>query len=169
MNYLTVLCAIFCIFTFSSACYVRNSDDVPKTTQPPLMRQRHRGRMLGGVSQMSEEEFEEPIFQDAVKELMKKLDEANDCYTFELLKVIEGTKQLVSGMKYNVKLEVKPVFNGDGKSECSYSGYSNVGSAKEVEASIWSQPWRHENPHKVTFKADSVSGDFVENGKMSLH
>ncbi|KAM7539986.1 hypothetical protein Aperf_G00000035727 [Anoplocephala perfoliata] len=164
MSCLTVL-AIFCACTISSACWTIN--DAPEPTKSPPRTPPHLG-MGGGVSEMSEKDFEEPGFQAAIKELMKKLDEANMCHTFELLKVVEGSMQVVSGMKYNVKLKVKAVFNGDGKSECSYSGYSNVGNAKEVEASIWSQPWLDENPHKVTFKADSVSGDFNEHGKMSL-
>ncbi|KAM7540069.1 hypothetical protein Aperf_G00000035703 [Anoplocephala perfoliata] len=167
MKSLTVL-IILCICNFTLAFSVVDNGDRKVTVKSPTRKPPRRGMIVGGVTKMSEEDFEDPAFQAAINELIEKLNEANTCYIFEPLEVVEASTQVVSGIKYNVKLKVKPIFNGSFKSECFYSSYSNVGSTKEVESSIWSQPWLEEDPYKVAFKDAGVFGDFNRNGKMFL-
>lgn len=165
MRFSTIF-AISCVFTLAFAC-PSTSDDKDNSlesatiTIKPLNQQ----VMLGGIIKMTEEDMNDPLFQTALAAAMKKLDDANDCHDFKREKVLEATKQVVSGVKYTIKLEVKPIFNGKGKEECYCSCYRNFDDVQKVEVSLWLQPWISEQPKSITFTS---VGNLGADGKFSI-
>ncbi|CDS40893.1 proteinase inhibitor I25 cystatin [Echinococcus multilocularis] len=122
--------------------------------------------IVGGITPITKEDMNEMMFQDALTEVMKNLDEVNECHSFRLVEVIEATQQVVAGMKYVVKLEVTPIYSSDNDEECLKPCYLNLSGNKQAIAAVVYQPWR--NPkHHITFKPNNEgSADFSKNGKL---
>ncbi|KAM3179116.1 hypothetical protein ACTXT7_001254 [Hymenolepis weldensis] len=165
MRFSTVF-AISCIFTFAFACSPTfenddNSLESASITTKPL----NQPLMPGGNVKMTEEDMNDPLFQTALAAAMKKLDDANDCHNFKFEKVLGATKQVVSGIKYKIRLEVKPIFDGQGKEECYCSCHRNFDDAQKVEVSLWLQPWISEQPKSITFTS---AGNLGADGKFSI-
>lgn len=122
--------------------------------------------LVGGITPITKEDMNEIMFQDALTEVMKSLDEANECHSFRLVRVIKATKQVVAGMKYFVKLEVTPIYSNENDEECLKPCYLGLDGNKEATATIVLQPWR-DPKHYITFNPDSdASADFSRNGKL---
>nr|AIM55123.1 cystatin [Taenia asiatica] len=122
--------------------------------------------LVGGITPITEEDMNEIMFQDALTEVMKNLDEANECHSFRLVRVIEATKQVVAGMKYVVKLEVTPIYSNENDEECLKPCYLGLSGNKEATATILLQPWR-EPKHHITFNPNSDgSADFSKGGRL---
>ncbi|KAL5970200.1 Cystatin [Taenia solium] len=122
--------------------------------------------IVGGITPITKEDMNEIMFQDALTEVMKNLDEANECHSFRLVRVIEATKQVVAGMKYVVKLEVTPIYSNENDEECLKPCYLGLSGNKEATATIVLQPWR-EPKHHITFNPNSDgSADFSKSGRL---
>ncbi|VDM32898.1 unnamed protein product [Hydatigera taeniaeformis] len=122
--------------------------------------------MVGGITPLTKEDMNEVMFQEALTEVMKNLDEANECHSFRLVRVIEATKQVVAGMKYAVKLEVAPIYSNENDGECSKACYLGLSGNKKAVATVIVQPWR-DPKHYITFNPNNDgSADFSKNGEL---
>ncbi|KAL5112701.1 hypothetical protein TcWFU_008350 [Taenia crassiceps] len=122
--------------------------------------------IVGGITPMTKEDMNEMMFQDAISEVMKNLDEANECHFFQFVRVVEATKQVVAGMKYVVKLEVTPIYFNENDRECLRPCYRDLRGNREVTATVVLKPWG-DPKHYITFNPSSDgSADFSKSGKL---
>ncbi|VDL11738.1 unnamed protein product [Hymenolepis diminuta] len=162
----SIFFAISCIFTLAFACPPTfNDEDNSLESGAITTKPSNQQTMPGGIIKVTEEDMNDPLFQTALAAAVKKLDDANDCHNFKFEKVLGATKQVVSGVKYIIRLEVKPIFNGIGKEECYCSCYRNFDDAQKVEVSLWLQPWISEQPKSITFTSE---GNLGADGKFSI-
>nr|CUU97518.1 hypothetical transcript [Hymenolepis microstoma] len=114
--------------------------------------------MLGNPKTMTANEMNNTIFQSAVDAAMKRLNDSNDCHNFKLETISEATSQVISGVKYTIKLHVKPIFDGADKEGCSRSQLFGSVEIQPVEVSVYFQPWISREPISVTFKPSDNLG-----------
>ena len=116
---------------------------------------------------MNQDDMNEEMFQEALTEVMKKLDEANKCYSFNLVRVIEATKQVVAGLKYVMRIEITPICTGEKDEECSRLCETGLDTNKETVVSVVSKPWG-KTKHLVKFNPLNECGtDFNEKGELN--
>ncbi|VDD83110.1 unnamed protein product, partial [Mesocestoides corti] len=163
MKWLTVLLLTY-LTAVSFGCKLadRESDD------QDLGRYSER-RIVGGQSTMSREGMNDSMFQEALAEVLKKLDDANECHNFQLVYVKEAKQQVVAGMKYVMTLVVKPIYSGDSSENCRGPCFTDVDGNKEVTAEALVQVWK-EPKHYISFKnpRDAYT-DFNEDGEILIN
>ena len=118
---------------------------------------------------VDETNMNDEVFQEALTEVMKKMEDANKCYSFNLVRVIEATKQIVAGIKFVMKLEVTPVYSGENDDECSSQCESGLVGNKEAVVSVVLHPWR-ETKYDIKFNPHSdYTTDFHDDGELNLN
>lgn len=126
-----LLLLLNCIIS-SYACNRKYSEAKITTPLP-------HGVLLGSVSSLTEEDMSDSAFQSALTEVLKHLEEVNKCHSFQLVKVIDATKQIVADVKYTMKLELKPSFSEESEEDCSDFTDSFVDKKKIAEVSVVSK------------------------------
>ncbi|KAM7539870.1 hypothetical protein Aperf_G00000035680 [Anoplocephala perfoliata] len=149
---------LFNLLTIATACKTRDS----VVTSPPA------SKIIGGVTTITKVDMSEPMFHGALSEVLKQLDEVNKCHTFQLVRIIEATQQVVAGMMYRIKLELKPIYSDEIEEECSDTAYTSVSGNKIAEATVLVQPWK-EPQHVVIFNPNSeFNKNFHRNGTLVI-
>lgn len=154
----SMLRLLSCFLTIAVACKTQGSS----VTSPPS------SKISGSVTSMNKDDMSEPMFQGALSEVLKQLDEVNKCHTFQLVRIIEASRQVVAGMMYRMKLELKLLFPDEREEGCSGTPYSSISGSKIAEASVLVQSWK-EPEHVVFFNPNSeYNTDFNHDGTLVI-
>ncbi len=163
MNRLCIL--LFAFTAIAIACH-RSGSDNEETEIPP--RPEGNKVIVGGMTAVSDEDMNEPLFKEAVNAAINEVNAANPCHNFELVKVRDASQQVVAGMKYRMSLIVKPVFSGEESEECQRICATGPIGEKVVHAEVVSQAWKNQK-HSVQFVGTpGMATDFSGTGEMFL-
>ncbi|KAI6197188.1 hypothetical protein M3Y94_01195100 [Aphelenchoides besseyi] len=83
--------------------------------------------------------------EQAVEEYNKR---SNDLYPYVLVKIIGVKTQVVSGVNYELQLQIAQNKNCRKGTVCSSNEPTEA--PKEITANVWSQPWKQNKP-QVSF------------------
>ncbi|VDN97401.1 unnamed protein product [Rodentolepis nana] len=152
MKFSTVF-VILCIFSLSFACKPSGEDEAPILANVEIPK-----KMLGAPIALTENDMNELYFKKALNTAIKKLNDSNTCHNFKLERVSAATKKVVGGLEYKIKFDVRPIFDGADKEECSQSHYLNSGDVQSVEVLAWLQPWKSDVPQTLAFTSTKTLG-----------
>lgn len=153
----TFVSIIVIIASFNEVSHACGTTPLPETTPEPQ-------NLVGGVSSMTKEDMRDPMFQDSLGAVLKQLDDANKCHSFELIRVISATKQIVAGVKYTMRIEVKPIYSEESDDDCTDEKYTSVSGNKICDVSVVTQVWQ---PTKYSIKFEQ-NRDFTADGSLRL-
>ncbi len=98
----------------------------------------------GGRSPLSTLDLSSPPVLSAARDsLASGVEPSNSAFQAGLLRVVSGSHQVVSGMRYELVLESRPSSCRKGSPlEDSCSAPAQSGQKAIITASVWVQPWR---------------------------
>ncbi|VDN97400.1 unnamed protein product [Rodentolepis nana] len=156
LRFVLLLFLSFVIIT--NACNPSDSKDEKEFAHLPNTTSKH------GASSLTELDLSDSSFQSALTEVLKQLEEVNKCHTFQLIRVIDATKQILDGVRYTMNLELSAFLAEENEGDCSDVTYSFANGMKNVEVSVQAQDL--EDPKYIfTFNSNS---DFESDGTMKL-
>lgn len=110
----------------------------PPSPSPPHLSE--RPKLLGGRSELTSEDHESLEFRNAVDKAIQELNRNSTCVQYELEKILEGTKQIVAGIKYQWGMRLKQHWNDACDMDCE-SKECLRSPIREVTVEAISQPW----------------------------
>nr|CDS28976.1 proteinase inhibitor I25 cystatin [Hymenolepis microstoma] len=145
-------------FIISNACKSGVSKDEIQFAHQPNITSKY------GVSSLTTEDLSDPSFQSALIEVLKHLEEVNKCHSFQIISVVDPTKQTVDGVRYDMNLKLRSFLAEENEEDCSDVTYSLANGKKNVEVSVLIQDWK-DPKYILTFNPNS---DFESDGTMKL-
>jgi len=106
-------------------------------------------RIVGGHEPLSATELTDPAILSVAQKIAIEFDKTtSSVYTSGVVRVVEGTKQVVSGMNYELSVEIAE--SNCKKPQTAPCSPLQGAPILTLTAQVWTQPWR--NFYQVTLQ-----------------